>query len=65
MNRLLYAVKEVIREEDYRKYDFNTVLKSAIPCWDNTAVMISASDFVMVFDKISYELLSYTGFDIK
>lgn len=64
-NRLLYAVKDVLREEDYAKYDFDTIIRSATLVWDDTAIEVKSSDFVMVFDKISYELLNYTGFDLK
>lgn len=46
------------------KYDFDSILRTAVIVWDGTAVQVTASDFVMVFDIISYEILDYTGNDI-
>lgn len=62
--RLLYSIKEVIREEDRDKYDFDVILKNASLVYDNTAVMVKGNDFTMIFDIVSYELLNYEGFDM-
>ena len=58
------AVKEQIDDSLLSKYDFPTLLKTAEIVWDDTAVQVTASDFVMVFDLVSYECVDYTGNDI-
>lgn len=63
--RLLFNIKESIEDKEHNKYDFNTILKSASLCWDGTAIMVTSSDFTMVFDLISYELVNYEGLDIR
>jgi len=62
---LLNSVQDNIDDSLLEGYDFDTVLKSAEIVWDGTAIQVKSKDFVMVFDIISYELLSYTGFDIR
>lgn len=62
---LLDSILDNIDESLQSKYDFDTILKTAEIVWDDTAVQVKASDFTMVFDLISYELLDYTGNDIK
>lgn len=64
-DRLLYQVKETINEEDQNKYDFDNIIRTATLVWDNTAIQVKSSDFTMIFDRISYELIEYTGYDIK
>ena len=59
------AVKEQIDDSLLSKYDFQTILKTAEIVWDGTAVQVKASDFTMVFDLISYEIVDYTGNDIN
>lgn len=59
------AVQEQIDDSIINQYDLNSILRSAELCWDNTAVMVKANDFSMVFDLIGYELLDYTGNDIN
>lgn len=59
------AVQEQIDDSIINQYDLNSILRSAELCWDNTAVMVKANDFIMVFDLIGYELLDYTGNDIN
>ena len=59
------AVQEQIDDSIITQYDLNSILRSAELCWDNTAVMVKANDFIMVFDLIGYELLDYTGNDIN
>lgn len=59
-NSIIDQLDESIIEE----YDFDTVLKSAEPCWDDTAIRVKSKDFTMIFDNVNYELLQYTGFDI-
>ncbi|MBQ6345187.1 MAG: hypothetical protein IJI96_03630 [Methanobrevibacter sp.] len=58
------AIQEQISENLLSSYDFESILRSAKLVWDNTAVQVKATDFTMVFDLISYELLDYTGNDI-
>lgn len=62
---LLHSVQDNIDESLLDGYDFDVVLKTAEIVWDNTAVQVTAKDFTMIFDIISYELLQYIGFDIK
>ena len=58
------AIQEQISENLLSSYDFDSILRSAKLVWGNTAVQVKATDFTMVFDLISYELLDYTGNDI-
>lgn len=60
---LLNSILDTIDESLHNNYDWDTVLVSAEPCWDNTGIKVTAKDFVMVFDNISYELIDYTGDD--
>ena len=60
---LLYSVKDVIDENLQDYYDYETILNSAEIVWDNTAVQVSATNFAMIFDLMTYELLDYTGYD--
>lgn len=61
---LLFGIMDNIDDSLIDGYDFDIILQSAEPCWDNTAVQVKGKDFTMVFDNISYEILDYTGFDI-
>ena len=58
------AIQDQISENLLSSYDFESILRSAKLVWDNTSVQVKATDFTMVFDLISYELLDYTGNDI-
>ena len=60
---LLYAIKDTIEENLQNAYDYETILNSAEIVWDNTAIQVSASNFKMTFDIMTYELLDYTGYD--
>ncbi len=60
---LLYAIKDIIEENLQDAYDYETILNSAEIVWDNTAIQVSASNFKMTFDIMTYELLDYTGYD--
>ena len=51
------SIIDQLDESIIEHYDFDTVLKSAEPCWDNTAVKVKSRDFEMIFDNINYELL--------
>ena len=62
---LLNSIQDNIDERLLDSYDWDVVLKSAIPCWDDTAIQVKSKDFTMIFDNISYELLQYEGFDIQ
>ena len=61
---LLNAIQENIDESLISNYDFDSLLRNARVVWDNTAIEVTAKDFIMVFDIISYELVDYTGNDI-
>lgn len=61
---LLVSILDNIDESLQSKYDFDTILKTAEIVWDGIAVQVKASDFTMVFDLISYEIVDYTGNDI-
>lgn len=61
---LLNSIQEQMDESLIDKYDFETILRTAKLVWDNTAVQVKSTDFTMVFDLISYELLDYSGNDI-
>ena len=59
------AIQEQLDDRVMGKYDLDTILRSAMVCWDGIGVMVKSSDFVMVFDIISYEVLDYTGNDLR
>lgn len=58
------VIQENIDENVIDQYDFEAILRTAKVVWDNTAVQVTSNDFIMIFDKISYELRDYTGNDI-
>ena len=60
---LYNSICEVL--DNYDDYDIETILYSATPCWDDTAIQVKADDFIMIFDDINYELMEYTGDDIN
>lgn len=63
--RLLNAVKDVLLEEHWDNYDLQTIVRNAVLCWDDTAVMVKSTDFTFIFDLISYECLSVSTKDLK
>ena len=63
--RLLYALKDCLLEEQWEDYDLNTIVRNASLCWDDTAVMVKSTDFEFVFDLVSYECLSVSTNDLK
>ncbi|AMK16333.1 hypothetical protein [Methanobrevibacter olleyae] len=62
-NSLYHAVANNLDDSIIEKYDLDGLLRTATLCWDGTGVMVSGSDFSMVFDLVNYDLLDYTGFD--
>lgn len=62
--RLLYAVKEVLLEEHWDNYDLNSIVRNAESCWDGTGVKVQSSDFVFIFDSVSYECRSVSTNDL-
>ena len=62
---LLNSILDAVDDNLHPNYDWDKVLLSAEPCWDDTAVKVVAKDFKMVFDLISYELLDYEGDDVE
>ena len=63
-DRLLISVKDVLLEEHWDNYDLEAVVRNAVLCWDDTAVMVKSNDFVFVFDIRSYECLSVDTNDL-
>ena len=63
--RLLYALKDCLLEEQWEDYDLNSIVRNASLCWDDTAVMVKSTDFEFVFDVVSYECLSVSTNDLK
>jgi len=59
------SIIDNLDERLINRYDFDVILKSAKLVWDDTAIQVTANDFTMIFDKISYEILQYIGFDIE
>lgn len=60
---LVIAMKDSILEDDWDKYDFESIAKNSTPCWDDTAVMCRANDFQMIIDAISYDVLDISTND--
>ena len=60
---LVIAMKDSILEDDWDKYDFESIAKNSTPCWDDTAVMCRANDFQIVIDSISYDVLDISTND--
>ena len=63
--RLLYALKDCLLEEQWEDYDLNSIVRNACLCWDDTAVQVKSVDFEFVFDLVSYECLSVSTNDLK
>ena len=57
------AVLGVLDDRVSDGYDLDTVLRSAVYCWDDTGIQVKGKDFSMVFSSVSYELLDYEGLD--
>lgn len=62
--RLLIALKNVLLEDHWVNYDFNTIVGAAQPCWDGTGILVKSTDFEVVFDAMTYECLSVDSFDL-
>ena len=63
--QLLNSVKEVLLEEQWDNYDLPGIVRNAVLCWDDTAVLVKGSDFELVFSLVSYDCLSVNSFDFK
>lgn len=63
--RLMNAVKDVLLEEHWDNYDLGSIVRNAVLCWDDTAVLVKGSDFSLVFDVVSYDCLSVSTNDLK
>jgi hypothetical protein len=63
--RLLYALKDMLLEEQWEDYDLNSIVRNASLCWDDTAILVKSVDFEFVFDVVSYECLSVSTNDLK
>lgn len=64
-NLLLTSVKGTIDESLWDKYDFQSIINNAELCYDDTAVRVTASDFIMFFDLINYDLINMETTDVK
>ena len=62
---LTNAVKDVLLEEQWDNYDLASIVRNAVLCWDDTAVLVKGSDFEFVFDLVSYDCLSVNTNDLK
>lgn len=62
--RLLISLKDVILEDHWNNYDFETIIGAAQPCWDQTAILVKSTDFEAVFDCMSYECMSFDSYDL-
>lgn len=63
--RLLFALKDVLLEEQWDNYDLNSIVRNAELCWDDTAVCVKSSDFSFIFDLMDYECVSIDTNDLK
>lgn len=57
------AIYSILDERDSAKYDMDTILKTAKMVWDDTAIEVTATDFKLVIDELTYEIIDYTGYD--
>ena len=62
---LYYSIIDNLDENLIESYDLDTIIQSAKLTWDDTAVEVNSTDFTMVFDILTYEILDYTGYDIS
>ena len=62
--QLLAAVKDVLLEENWGDYDLLGIVRNAVLCWDDTAVMVKSTDFEFIFDLVSYECVSVNTNDL-
>lgn len=63
--RLLISLKDVILEDHWDAYDFNTIVGAAQPCWDQTGILVKSTNFEAVFDAMTYEVLSFDSYDLE
>ena len=63
--QLMNAVKDMLLDEEWDNYDLNTIVRNAVYCWDDTAILVKSSDFEFIFDKLSYECLSVNTNDLR
>ena len=63
--KLLYALKDVLLEEQWDNYDLDSIVRNASLCWDDTGILVKSVDFEFVFDVVSYECLSVSTNDLK
>jgi len=62
---LYYSIIDNLDENLIESYDLDTIIQSAKLTWDDTAVEVNSTDFTMIFDILTYEILDYTGYDIS
>ena len=63
--RLLYALKNVLLDEQWANYDLHTIVRNAQICWDGTGVLVKSSDFEFVFDIVSYDVINVNTNDLR
>ena len=62
--RLMNALKDVLLEEHWSNYDLESIVRNAVLCWDDTAVLVKSSDFSFVFDLVDYSCKSVSTEDL-
>jgi len=62
---LYYSIIDNLDENLIESYDLDTIIQSAKLTWDDTAVEVNSTDFTMIFDILTYDILDYTGYDIS
>ena len=62
---LYYSIIDNLDENLIESYDLDTIIQSAKLTWDDTAVEVNSTDFTMIFDILTFEILDYTGYDIS
>lgn len=61
---LEYTIYDILDERIIDEYDIGTILATAKEVWDNTAIQVTAKDFVLTVDNLTYEIVDYTGYDM-
>ena len=62
---LVIAMKDALSDDLWSKYDFESIAHNGELCWDDTAVKCRGSDFEMVIDVLSYEVLDIQTDDVS
>lgn len=57
------SIADLLDESIIGNYDIDTILLTAKLVWDNTAIQVTARDFTLIVDGLTYDILDYSGFD--